>query len=229
MRLIRNPFNEMEVKKILKYMVPICENVKQYAWYQNDLKKTIVEAPKWKNKLNKDALLKRYNRKYPLDTNDSSNIFNIGPDIFNPNKFIKIRRILEHNYNARVILRGSFYYPPTGYMGWHTNCAAPGERFYMTWASEDKKSFFRYYDHEKDEIITDYDDKGLTVRQFKVTEAEPYFWHCVGSECDRFSYGFLVQSSVALDFDIYQTLIDKMEHKDISDYVSKLVLDANNK
>ena len=224
MRLIRNPFDEMEVKKILKYMVPICEDVKQYAWYQNDLKKTIVEVPTWKDKLNRDALLKRYNRKDPLNTNDSSNIFHIRPDTFNLDRpLTKIGRVLEHSYNAKVILRGTFYYPPTGYMGWHTNCATPGERFYITWASEDKKSFFRYYDYEKDEIITDYDDKGLTVRQFKVPESEPYFWHCVGSECDRFSFGYMIDSSVTLDFNTHQQIVDKIGSGDVSKYITQLV------
>ena len=204
MRLIRNPFNEMEVNKILKYMVPICEDVKQYAWYQNDLKKTIVEVPTWKDKINRDALLKLYNRKDALNTNNSSNIFHIKLDTFNLDRpLTKIGRVLEHSYNAKVILRGSFYYPPTGYMGWHTNCGTPGERFYITWASEDKKSFFRYYDYEKDEIITDYDDKGLTVRQFNIPDRPPHLWHCVGSECDRLSIGFRVYCNVALDINTF--------------------------
>ena len=211
-------------------MVPSCEHAKIFAMHDNDRKKNIIEVPEWKDKINRESLMELYNKEEPLDLNNTKNLFQYNPGIVGDSKRSEnIRQVLKDKYNLKVDPRGQFYYPPTGYMGWHTNCGAPGERFYITWASEDKKSFFRYYDYEKDEIITDYDDKGLTVRQFKVTEAEPYFWHCVGSECDRFSYGFLVQSSVALDFEIYQTLIDKMEHKDICDYVSKLVLDANNK
>ena len=230
MRLIRNPLNEVEVEKIIENIAPACENAKRYAMHDNERKKNIVEVSEWKDKINRESLMELYNKEEPLDLNNTKNLFQYNPGMVGDFKRSEnIRQVLKDKYNLKVDPRGQFYYPPTGYMGWHTNCGTPGERFYITWASEDKKSFFRYYDYEKDEIITDYDDKGLTVRQFKVTEAEPYFWHCVGSECDRFSYGFLVQSSVALDFEIYQTLIDKMEHKDICDYVSKLVLDANNK
>ena len=225
MRLIRNPLNEVEVEKIIENLVPACEHAKRYAWHDNDRKKNIVEVPEWKDKINRDSLMELYNKEEPLDLNNTKNLFqyNVGM-VGDLERSENIRRVLKYKYGLKVEPRGQFYYPPTGYMGWHTNCGTPGERFYITWASEDKKSFFRYYDHEKDEIITDYDDKGLTVRQFKVTESEPYFWHCVGSECDRFSYGFLVQSSVTIDFNIYQTLIDKMDHKEISNYVSKLVI-----
>lgn len=88
-------------------------------------------------------------------------------------------------------LSGSFYYPPTGYMGWHTNSNMPCERLYITWASKSKKSFFRYL--EDGNLITDYDRMGITIRRFTITENPPYFWHCVGSECDRFSFGFRVK------------------------------------
>ena len=228
MRLIRNPFNEHEVEKIIENMIPSIEHAKNYAMHDNDRKKTIVEVPEWKDKINRESLMELYNKKEPLDMNNTKNLFNYNvATVGNAEQAENIRQVLKDKYNLKVDPRGQFYYPPTGYMGWHTNCEAPGERFYITWASEDKKSFFRYYDYEKDEIITDYDDKGLTVRQFKVPESPPYFWHCVGSECDRFSVGFLVQSSVELDFDIYHKLLDKMEHKEISDYIGKLVLDAD--
>tara|TARA_Y100001963_G_scaffold37529_1_gene52441 strand:+ start:845 stop:1972 length:1128 start_codon:yes stop_codon:yes gene_type:complete len=225
MRLIRNPFNENEVDILLKYIVPICKDVKQYAWYQNDQKRTIIETPKWKDEVNRDALIKRYNRKDPLNTNDSSNLFRISSETFRLEEpFTKIAKVMEDKYKAYPYLRGAFYYPPTGYMGWHTNCNTPGERFYITWASEDKKSFFRYYDYEKDEVVTDYDDQGLTVRQFKVPESAPYFWHCVGSECDRFSFGFMLDTTIMLDWDTHQRIVKKIDGKggDISKYITHL-------
>tara|TARA_B100001250_G_scaffold87565_1_gene72421 strand:+ start:4186 stop:5373 length:1188 start_codon:yes stop_codon:yes gene_type:complete len=224
MRLIRNPFNKMEVEKITKSIVPCCEHVKQYAWYQNDHFKRVVEVPQWRDRIDRDSLMKLYNKKNPLDRNNTKNMFDwTHEDLGVENYTESIRKVLENRYSLSVEPRGTFYYPPTGYMGWHTNCDAPGERFYVSWASEDKKSFFRYYDYEKDEIVTDYDDKGLTIRQFKVSESSPYFWHCVGSECDRFSFGFLVKSSVTIDFDIYQKLLDVIEGERISDYIGELV------
>ena len=45
MRLIRNPFNEMEVEKIIENMVPSCEHAKNFALHDNHLKKNIAEVP----------------------------------------------------------------------------------------------------------------------------------------------------------------------------------------
>ena len=75
-------------------------------------------------------------------------------------------------------------------MGWHTNYDQPGHRLYITYSSENNKSFFRYRNRGENQIMTDYDDKGITIREFLVPYKKPYFWHCVGSECDRISFGF---------------------------------------
>jgi len=83
---------------------------------------------------------------------------------------------------------GCFYYPKGGFMGWHTNHDTAEDRLYITYTEEDKKSFFRYYKDES--IITDYDNKGITVRRFSVAGGPPFFWHCVGSETDRYSFGY---------------------------------------
>ena len=100
-----------------------------------------------------------------------------------------VKKIIGHD---RVESSGHFIYPPTGYMGWHTNHTNPCTRLYITYASEDKKSFFRYRDRKTKEIITDYDNKGLTVRQFFIPKHKPYFWHCVGSMCNRISFGYRI-------------------------------------
>ena len=38
--------------------------------------------------------------------------------------------------------------------------------------------------------FTRYDNKGLNIRTFKATDQRPFFWHCVGSNCDRYSFGY---------------------------------------
>lgn len=112
-----------------------------------------------------------------------------------PAKLIKeiVQNIYPDNY---IWCSGSFYYPPTGYMSWHTNHDDPAERLYITYASEENKSFFRYYKDGK--VITDYDKKGITVRKFQCPGTRPYFWHCVGSECDRISIGFTLKHCIQL-------------------------------
>ena len=85
---------------------------------------------------------------------------------------------------------GCFYYPKGGFMGWHTNADRKEDRLYITFAEEDKQSFFRYY--KDGNIITDYDDKGITIRRFSVAGGPPFFWHCVGSNTNRFSFGYRI-------------------------------------
>ena len=102
----------------------------------------------------------------------------------------KVKEVVGHD---SVETSGHFFYPPTGYMSWHTNYTNPCPRIYITYASEDKKSFFRYRDRKTKEIITDYDNKGITIRRFFIPPAKNgYFWHCVGSMCDRISFGFRI-------------------------------------
>lgn len=81
---------------------------------------------------------------------------------------------------------GKFYYPPGGFMGWHTNSNDEGYRIYLTWCKESGKSFFRYFDGE---IKTDWEQSGWNARLFEVRKDKLY-WHCVWSDTDRYSFGF---------------------------------------
>ena len=95
--------------------------------------------------------------------------------------------------NHEIHQSGCFYYPKNGFMGWHTNHDKSEDRLYITFAEEDKQSFFRYY--KDGNIITDYDNKGITIRRFSIPSEPPYFWHCVGSHTDRFSFGYRLTPS----------------------------------
>ena len=235
MRVIRNPFSDDENKEFCRLIERNFPDIKSHLYYQNDLKKTVVSVPEWKDRIDRDSLMELYQLGIPLDTNNTKNLHNIDGDIAGQ-RFVKdvgkIRSTLKNKYKGEVFVSGQFYYPPTGYMGWHTNAASPCERFYITWASEDKKSFFRYYDYENDEIITDYDDKGITVRQFNIPDRAPHLWHCVGSECDRLSIGFRVHCEVRLDLETYIELEKRLVGKDgtlsnlRTDYVTELINNA---
>ena len=54
------------------------------------------------------------------------------------------------------------YYPPGGFVGWHTNYDANAYQVLFTW-SETGEGFFEYYDKQKDEIIKIDDVPGSTV------------------------------------------------------------------
>ena len=143
-------------------------------------KKTNLE---WEKYISKECLDELYNQEVPKGSHD--NLVRI-------KRFMDIPEIMWQVQTAfpkkRIVLSGDFYYPPTGFMGWHTNHNSPCDRIYINYASEDNKSFFRYYWDGK--IVTDYDNKGMNARMFTCPGEPPYFWHCVGSECDRISLGF---------------------------------------
>ena len=94
----------------------------------------------------------------------------------------------------KTIIRptGNFLYPTGGYMGWHTNGNMPGVRVYLAYSPVDHGSYFKYVDRSTNTVITDWDDKGWTVRAFEVSQY-PYdfFWHCVGApNAPRISFGY---------------------------------------
>jgi len=102
---------------------------------------------------------------------------------------LDVTKVLKNIFpEYKIEQSGCFYYPKGGFMGWHTNHDTEEDRLYITFAEEDKQSFFRYY--KDGNIITDYDDKGITIRRFSVAGGPPFFWHCVGSNTNRFSFGY---------------------------------------
>ena len=147
----------------------------------------IKNHPEWKDAISMEALKDLWWR----DVNVSSQNNLMKFDWQYSDSLLHVVKSIYPNY--RVYSSGHFYYPKTGYMGWHTNSNEPQKRVYLVYALEDQKSFFRYY--KKDSMVTDYDNRGLNVREFEATDKRPFFWHCVGSECDRYSFGFKLLSA----------------------------------
>ncbi len=95
-----------------------------------------------------------------------------------------------------VQLRNYIMYEKNGYMGWHTNRDCTGIRYYLTWAEEEGKSFFKYLDGDK--IVSVPDVKGWQVNKFLVTGKHGpndynYFLHSVESNTNRLSIGYKVK------------------------------------
>lgn len=101
-----------------------------------------------------------------------------------------VGREIEEQLGGQWFSSGTFWYPPNGYCGWHTNSNCVGKRIYIAYAEDDNESFFRYYDAEKDEVVTEWDKKGLNSHYFEVNPDKPC-WHSVGSlNTNRISFGF---------------------------------------
>lgn len=89
-----------------------------------------------------------------------------------------------------VEISGHFWYPRGGYMGWHTNLRKPGWRFYLQYAEEPGKSFFRYRDPWSGNIVTRVDAR-WNLCLFEIRPDAP-FWHCVYSDTNRHSFGYRI-------------------------------------
>lgn len=174
--IIRNPIDVVSVEKIKQTIEPYIADIVSTGSYESE----------WKKYISKEFLLSMYNEDVPL--NRDKNLCKLFKTDLSKDMLSLVKSLFP---DYKVENTGAFYYPPTGFMGWHTNHNNPCDRVYITYSLEDDKSFFRYY--EKGKIITDYDNKGITIRRFTITGEAPYFWHCVGSECDRISFGYTLK------------------------------------
>ena len=102
----------------------------------------------------------------------------------------RIKKLFVDGQRLSVEDSGHFWYPPGGYMGWHTNVRTPGWRMYINYAEEPGKSFFRYRDPETGQIVTSWDEE-WNFRLFRIDRGKP-FWHAVYSETNRFSLGYKI-------------------------------------
>lgn len=103
------------------------------------------------------------------------------------------RRLSGYFRNAETLVAentGHFWYPPGGFMGWHTNLRTPGWRLYVSHCDEPGKSFFRYRDPASGKIVTEPDDL-WNVRLFAIDPDQP-LWHAVYSDTHRFSFGYKI-------------------------------------
>jgi hypothetical protein len=85
---------------------------------------------------------------------------------------------------------GIWIYDPGDYQGWHTNSDVLGQRLYVSWASEDKKSGMKFFIN--DIVVDSPDNKGWNIRLFN-----PPVWHMVYSDCTRASIGFIFDPDIS--------------------------------
>jgi len=84
-------------------------------------------------------------------------------------------------------------YPPGGYISWHNNANAPAYNFIFTW-SETGDGWFKYWDTEKQEIITIPDKKGWQCKAgYFGAYAQPketLCYHAARTDCLRMTVAF---------------------------------------
>lgn len=84
------------------------------------------------------------------------------------------------------------YYPPGGYVGWHTNADANAYQILFTWS--DGNGFFRYWDNEKKEVVTHKDVKGWQARHYYFGSEKDHpsklCWHSAYSAGQRITLAY---------------------------------------
>ena len=112
------------------------------------------------------------------------------PEIFEPLKMHtknELVRIFGANNNSLTS-----YYPPYGYVGWHTNWNAFGYQLILTW-SESGDGYFSYYDNETESIVTHHDREGWQARWYRFgrkDEPQHHCWHAAWTKSPRFTLAF---------------------------------------
>ena len=161
-------------------------------------------------KINNDVLTHPNNEHYCsndilLDLIENSDRFDNYHKAKDNKKLIYLDQSFTKKYNSKfiyflqkkflkssILLSGNFLYPKNGYMGWHTNADTPYLRCYITY-SENGDSYFKYRDPITNEIVTDKDNLGWTLRYFKISnKIDELLWHCVYSNTTRISMGYRI-------------------------------------
>lgn len=79
------------------------------------------------------------------------------------------------------------YYPPEGFVGWHTNANNVSHQLLFTW-SENGDGYFRYYDNKKKKIITQPDKKGWQCKSLFFGSKNKPLWHCCYTKGPRLTF-----------------------------------------
>ena len=112
----------------------------------------------------------------------------------NPDKFTGWRDRVRNDFAVEIGAMHSAllnYYPPGGFVGWHTNWNANAYQILFTW-SETGDGYFRYRDHTGT-IITEKDKPGWQCRHYYFGakhEKEHHCWHAAYAGCDRITLAY---------------------------------------
>ena len=96
--------------------------------------------------------------------------------------YTKTDFMLDLGANANAVF---LYYPPGGFVGWHTNQNNSGYQFIFSW-SEKGDGYFQYYDKQKEEIVKLPDKSGWQARYYHFGKDEPdHCWHSAYTNVPR--------------------------------------------
>lgn len=110
-------------------------------------------------------------------------------------KFLDFRNEVKDDFTKEIGAMSSAllnYYPPGGFVGWHTNWNANCYTVLFTW-SKSGNGYFKYYDKANDEVITIQDVPGWQCRAFyfgRMDEPDHHCWHSAYAGEDRITLAY---------------------------------------
>lgn len=115
-------------------------------------------------------------------------------------RFETIANDMRESFRAEIAAAScalSNYYPPGGFVGWHTNWNATARQILFTW-SKTGDGCFKYLDKTTNEIVTIQDEPGWKARYYYFgpqSHPDYHCWHAAYAGCDRITlaYKFLTK------------------------------------
>jgi len=143
-----------------------------------------------------------------------------GLELVMDRRYIDDRELLDKSQAANDKLMNFFgarnnalqmFYPSGGYIGWHTNCNAPGFNIVLS-CNPGAKGYFEHYDHVNDKFVR-YEDKpgwNCKVGYFGPdTEPEKMYWHCAYTDTPRLTFSYVIY-----DKNIWEDMVDDIGRAD---------------
>jgi len=117
----------------------------------------------------------------------------------------RIKTELGIQYNAL-----SQFYPPGGYIGWHSNADASAHNLIFTW-SETGDGWFTYIDPITKEVVVMPDKKGWTLKAgyFGRYGSDSVIYHAAKTNCKRLTFSY----TLGHDTEYWGDCIDYISHR----------------
>lgn len=112
-----------------------------------------------------------------------------------PDKFTTYRDKVKREFAQELGAHSSAllnYYPPGGFVGWHTNWNSNAYQVLFTW-SRTGDGYFKYRDPQTHEIVTIQDVPGWQCRHYyfgRRDEPDYHCWHAAYAGCDRITLAY---------------------------------------
>lgn len=202
--MIRHGLREINLNPFaLEMLSPVKEKVIDQNWYKDinlTCNRFMGEADKWTGtkELHRTIAMERDHDGFP----EVISAYSFGSDNL---QYIKtdrcseisngIARLQQHVAGRLMLRKNALFavYPPGGFISWHNNANASAYNFIFTW-SESGAGWFKYWDMEKQEMVTFQDKPGWQCKAgYFGGYADPkhtWCYHSARTDCLRMTVAF---------------------------------------